>query len=145
MQIKAAAFQQYNQAAILDQLIGQMPEMVRAIAEPLNKVDSITVVSTGGDGQGGGATGVNRLAGDMTSLVAQVPALLEALTGIKMDEMLKNVPQTQDQRGRRGGGSTPARTPSDGEPRPPYVDAEPVEEEQEEEASVGAGQDSRTS
>ncbi len=126
MQIKAAAFQEYNQAAILDKLIGGMPEMIRAIAEPLNRVDSITVVSTGGDGQGGGTTGVNRLAGDMTQLVAQVPALLEALTGIRMDELLKHVPETGETYRKGSGKSTPARTPSSREPRAPYVEAEPV-------------------
>jgi flotillin len=83
MQIKAAAFQEYNQAAVLDKLLSQMPEVMRAIAEPLNKVDKITVISTGGDGTNG-TTGVNRLAGDMTSLVAQVPAILESLTGVKL-------------------------------------------------------------
>jgi flotillin len=132
MQIKAEAFQNYNQAAILDQLIGQMPEMVRAIAEPLNRVDKITVVSTGGDGENGGATGVNRLAGDMTSMVAQVPALLEALTGIRMDELLKHVPGTQENYRKRSTAPTPARTPSSSEPRPPYVDAEPVDGENKE-------------
>lgn len=127
MQVKAAAYQEYNQAAILDQLIAQMPEMVRAIAEPLNRVDKITVVSTGGDGQGGGTTGVNRLAGDMTSLVAQVPALLEALTGVRIDELLKHVPGTENNYHESGPRSTPARSPRSTEPRPPYVDAEPVD------------------
>ena len=127
MQIKAAAFQEYNQAAVLDKLLTEMPAMVRAIAEPLNRVDSITVVSTGGDGQGGGTTGVNRLAGDMTALVAQVPALLEALTGVRMDELLKHVPETGDRYRQSGGKVTPARKPSDHDPRAPFVDAEPVE------------------
>lgn len=131
MQVKAAAFQEYNQAAILDKLLSEMPEMVRAIAEPLNRVDSITVVSTGGDGQGGGTTGVNRLAGDMTQLVAQVPALLEALTGIKMDELLKHVPETGEVYRKGGAKPTPARTPSSRLPRAPYVEAEPVNGDRE--------------
>ncbi len=119
MQVKAAAFQEYNQAAILDKLLTQMPEMVRAIAEPLNRVDKITVVSTGGDGDGG-TTGMNRITGDMTALVAQVPALLEALTGFKMDEMLKNVPGTQDSYKK----SQTARKPSESTNQ--RVEAEPV-------------------
>ena len=119
MQVKAAAFQEYNQAAILDKLLTQMPEMVRAIAEPLNRVDKITVVSTGGDGDGG-TTGMNRITGDMTTLVAQVPALLEALTGFKMDEMLKNMPATKDTYKK----SQPARKPA--ESTTEVVTAEPV-------------------
>ncbi len=122
MQVKAAAFQQYNQAAILDKLLSQMPEMVRAAAEPLNRVDKITVVSTGGDGEGG-TTGMNRITGDMTNLVAQVPALLEALTGFKMDEMLKNVPGTQDSVN-GSSRSRPARKPTAENNH--VVEAEPV-------------------
>src|SRR5437667_9982390 len=49
MTVKAAAFHEYNQAAVLDKLLTGMPEMVRAIAEPLSKVDKVTIVSTGSD------------------------------------------------------------------------------------------------
>src|SRR5947209_2209956 len=44
MKVKAAAFHEYNQAAVLDKLLTGMPEMVRAIAEPLSKVDKVTIV-----------------------------------------------------------------------------------------------------
>lgn len=125
MQVKAAAFQEYNQAAVLDKLLSMMPEVMRAISEPLNKVDKITVVSTGGDGQNA-TTGVNRLAGDMTSLVAQVPALLEALTGVKMDDLLKHVPETGDEYRQHGERVAPARKPEKKDPPTPVVDAEPV-------------------
>jgi flotillin len=125
MQVKADAFQQYNQAAVLDKLLTQMPEMMRAIAEPLNRVDKITVVSTGSDGQNP-STGVNRLAGDMTSLVAQVPALLESLTGVSLEDLLKHVPETGERYRQRGERVTPARKPEKKEPPTPVVDAEPV-------------------
>ncbi len=123
MQIKAAAFQNYNQAAILDKLLGQMPEMVRAAAEPLNRVDKITVVSTGGDGDGA-TTGMNRITGDMTTLVAQIPALLEALTGVNLQELLKHVPGTEDLYSKQAPRTAPARKPSDETTN--KVDAEPV-------------------
>src|SRR5579885_3039882 len=42
MAVKAEAFQHYNQAAVLDKLLGGMPELARAFAEPLSKVDKIT-------------------------------------------------------------------------------------------------------
>src|SRR5579862_877302 len=48
MKVKAAAYQEYNQAAVLDKLLTGMPEIVRAISEPLSKVDKVTIVSTGG-------------------------------------------------------------------------------------------------
>ena len=47
MNVKAEAYQEYNQAAVVDKLITGMPEIVRALAAPLAKVDKITVVSTG--------------------------------------------------------------------------------------------------
>jgi flotillin len=128
MQIKAAAFQEYNQAAVLDKLISQMPEVVRAISEPLNKVDKITIVSTGGDGQNG-TTGVNRLAGDMTSLVAQVPALLESLTGVNLEDLLKHVPETGDTYHRSGETASPTRKPDRRDSPMLAVDAEPVRAE----------------
>lgn len=123
MRIKAAAYQDYNQAAVLDRLLGEMPEIVRALAEPLAKVDKITVISTGPDGAHTG-TGVNRVASDMSSMIAQVPAMFESLTGIKIDDMLQNVAQGQTG-GRNTEHVTPARTPSPADP-PPHVDAEPV-------------------
>src|ERR1700684_739311 len=47
MNIKAEAFQEYNQAAVFDKLISGMPEVVRALAEPLSRIDKVTIVSTG--------------------------------------------------------------------------------------------------
>lgn len=92
MEIKAAAYQSYNQAAVIDKLITTLPETIRAMSEPLSKVDKITVVSTGGDSDGGGL-GVNRVTSDMTRMIAQVPALLEALTGMRLDDLMKQVPE----------------------------------------------------
>jgi len=87
MQLKASAFLEYNEAAVLDKLLSGLPEVVRALAEPLSKVDKITVVSTGGDG----GAGVNKITADVTQMVAQVPALIEALTGKKISELMRQV------------------------------------------------------
>src|SRR5512135_2028954 len=53
MNIKAEAYQEFNQAAIVDKLITGMPEVVRAMAAPLSQIDKITIVSTG-DGSAAG-------------------------------------------------------------------------------------------
>jgi flotillin len=87
MNVKAEAYQEWNQAAVVDKLLTGMPEVVRAMAEPLSKVDRITVVSTGN----GDSTGVHKLTGDMTKMAAQVPALFEALSGMQMGELLNKV------------------------------------------------------
>src|SRR5437868_7441794 len=74
MKVKAAAFHEYNQAAVLDKLLTGMPEMVRAIAEPLSKVDKVTIVSTGSS-NGKDGLGASRLTGDIVNMVAQARAL----------------------------------------------------------------------
>jgi flotillin len=87
MNVKAEAYQDWNQAAVVDRLISNMAEVVRAMAEPLSKVDKITIVSTGNDG----AAGANKLTGDITRIAAQVPALFEALSGMDIRELMSNV------------------------------------------------------
>jgi flotillin len=86
MNVKAAAYQEYNQAAVVDKLISSMPEIVRALAAPLEHVDKITIVSTGGD-----TAGMNKLTGDLTTMAAQIPALFETLSGMKMSELFSKV------------------------------------------------------
>lgn len=98
MKVKAAAFHEYNQAAVLDKLLTGMPEMVRAIAEPLSKVDKVTIVSTGNNGDGNnGGLGASRLTGDIVNMVAQVPALFELLSGTGVGDLLKRVPALSNQ------------------------------------------------
>src|SRR5271163_4415440 len=87
MNVKAEAYQEYNQAAVLDKLITSLPEVVRALSEPLSKVDKITVVSTGN----GDAAGAHKITGDITKIAAQVPALFEALSGMQMSDLLSKV------------------------------------------------------
>jgi flotillin len=87
MNVKAEAFQEYNQAAVVDKLISSLPEVVRALAEPLGKVDKVTIVSTGN----GDAAGAYKLTGDITKIAAQVPALFEALSGMQVSDLLSKV------------------------------------------------------
>jgi flotillin len=87
MNVKAEAYQEYNQAAIFDRMLTSLPEVVQALATPLSKVDRITIVSTG-DGE---TSGMNKITGDMTKIVAQVPALFETLSGMKMSDLLSKV------------------------------------------------------
>src|SRR5208337_858787 len=82
MNVKAEAYQEYNQAAVIDKLISSMPEIVRALAAPLQNVDKITIISTGGD-----TAGMNKVTGDLTKMAAQIPALFETLSGMQMSEL----------------------------------------------------------
>ncbi len=104
MNVKAAAYQEYNQAAVVDRLFTNMPEMVRAIAAPLANIDKVTIVSTG-NGDGAGAY---KLTGDVTKIAAQIPALFEALSGMQMSELLSKVKLIGDKPARP---EIPATTP----------------------------------
>ena len=96
MKVKAAAFHEYNQAAVLDKLLTGMPEIVRAIAEPLSKVDKVTIVSTGSS-NGTNGLGASRLTGDIVNMVAQVPALFELLSGTRIGDLMSRVPALANQ------------------------------------------------
>ncbi|HET9182644.1 MAG TPA: SPFH domain-containing protein [Candidatus Angelobacter sp.] len=107
MNIKAEAYQEYNQAAVVDKLIGSLPEVVRAMAQPLANVDKITVVSTGN----GHAAGVHKITGDMAEIAAQVPALFESLSGMNISDLLSKV--------RLIGDKSPRPLPDAGSDEPP--------------------------
>jgi flotillin len=87
MNVKAEAYQEYNQAAVIDKLISNMPEIVKALASPLANVDKITIVSTGN----GSASGMNKITGDVAAMAAQIPALFETLSGMQFSELLSKV------------------------------------------------------
>src|SRR3954468_23568254 len=86
MNVKAEAYQEFNQAAIVDKLITNMPEVVHALAAPLANVDRITVISTGGE-----TAGLNKITGDLTKMAAQIPALFETLSGMPLADLFAKV------------------------------------------------------
>jgi flotillin len=92
MNVKAEAYQEYNQAAVIDKLITSMPEIVKALASPLANVDKITIVSTGN----GNAAGMNKITGDVAAMAAQIPALFETLSGVQFSDLLSKVKMIGD-------------------------------------------------
>ncbi len=103
MNVKAEAYQEWNQAAVLDKLITGLPEVVRAMAAPLANVDKITIVSTGD----GNAAGLHKVTGDMTKIAAQIPALFETLSGMQMSDLLSKVRGITDRSSGDGKASGP--------------------------------------
>ena len=95
MEVRANAFKEYNQAALLDKMLSAMPELARAFAEPLSKVDKITIISNGGNGHGGGL-GASQITDDVVQMIAQAPALFESLTGQKVSDLMSRVPALAD-------------------------------------------------
>jgi len=88
---KAASFKQYNEAAVLDILAKVLPEIAHAVAAPLAKTDRITLVSTGGEG-----TGASKLTGDITRIMAELPAVIQSLSGIELRKLVEAVPGLRD-------------------------------------------------
>jgi flotillin len=105
MNVKAEAYKGWNQAAVVDKLITNMPEIVRAMAQPLSNVDKITIVSTGN----GTTAGASKITGDMAAMAAQVPALFEALSGMQMSELLSKVRLIGDNKTDDGDGNAKAK------------------------------------
>jgi flotillin len=115
MHVRAGAYQEYNQAAVLDKLIGGMPEVVRALSQSLASVDKITVVSTG-DGH---TPGVSQITGEVARMVAQVPELFETLTGMRVSDLMDRLQGIEAHKVATNGTSimpTRRETPSDVKP-----------------------------
>ena len=67
-------------------------------------MDKISIVSTGGGSNGN--LGANRLTGDIVNIAAQVPLLLEALTGTRMSDLMSRVPGLKGTDDAAAGGET---------------------------------------
>jgi len=102
MRKKAESFKEYNEAAVLQALLAALPEIARAVAEPLSKTDRITLVSTGGEG-----TGASRLTGDVAKIMAELPAVVESLSGVDLRRLIESVPALKSALGRERGGEAP--------------------------------------
>jgi len=87
MKKKADSWKEYNQAAVLQLLFTALPEIAKAVTEPLSKTDKITLVSTGGDG-----TGASKLTGDVAKIMAELPAVVESLSGVDLHKLVEAVP-----------------------------------------------------
>jgi flotillin len=88
MAAKAKSWGQYNQAAISDRMIEILPELASAVSAPLAQTDKIVMIGGGN----GGSPGASRITKDVTQVMAELPAVLEALTGLNIDELAKRVP-----------------------------------------------------
>ncbi|MBP7148204.1 MAG: flotillin family protein [Acidobacteria bacterium] len=86
MRKKADSFKEYNQAAVLQVLLGALPELAKAIAEPLSKTDKITLISTG-DG-----VGASKITGDIARVMAELPAIVESLSGVDVRRLVEQIP-----------------------------------------------------
>jgi flotillin len=91
---KAASWKDYNEAAVIQLVLQTLPELAQAIAQPLSKTESITIVNTGGEGPGAGAGRVTR---DVAEIMAQLPPIVENLAGIDLKKLINLVPQLKSE------------------------------------------------
>src|SRR5580658_2350271 len=88
MRVKAESFKQYNEAAVIEMIVRVLPEVAGKISEPLSKTEKIVIINSG-NGPGGGAS---KLTSDVTTIISQLPPVLESLTGVKFEKLLEQVP-----------------------------------------------------
>ena len=79
---RAEAMQQYGQAAMMDMLIEKLPEMARAVADPLSKTDKIILF-----GEGGASSMVR----DTTGTMMQTFEAVKEAVGLDIPKMIKDV------------------------------------------------------
>ncbi|XP_068122459.1 flotillin-2 [Hyperolius riggenbachi] len=77
MKLKAGAYQHYGEAAKMALVLECLPEIAAKISAPLAKVDEIVILS----GEN------NKITGEMNRLLAEVPASVQALTGVDLTKI----------------------------------------------------------
>ncbi|KAG8450826.1 hypothetical protein GDO86_003191 [Hymenochirus boettgeri] len=77
MKLKAGAYQQYGEAAKMALVLDCLPQIAAKVSAPLAKVDEILILS-----------GENsKFTGEMNRLLAEVPASVQALTGVDLTKI----------------------------------------------------------
>ena len=71
--MRADAYKQFNEAAIIQTILTALPEIVRAAAEPMGKIENLTVLSS---------DGASDLVRNSTRTVAESAAMIKGLTGV---------------------------------------------------------------
>ena len=112
MNRKAEAWKEYGQAALIEKLLESMPEVAAAIAQPLSKTDRIVMISNGGDGDRAGA-GASRITRDVTNIIAQLPEIIESLTGIDVIGSMKGLQGVKETSARGNGADSQSGSTSE--------------------------------
>src|SRR6187431_2948697 len=93
--LRADAYRQFNEAAIISTVLAALPEIVRAAAEPMSSIGSLTVLST---------DGASDVVKNATRTVTEASATVKGLTGIDIPQLLSDALGT-------GPGTTPEEPP----------------------------------
>ena len=98
MRKKAEAWSQYNQAAVYEMLVEKLPDLARAVSEPLSKVDKIVMVGGGQDG----SLGASKISAEVAQVLAQLPPIIETLGGVDLKKLVEKLPELKTQKNRVG-------------------------------------------
>ena len=79
---KAEALKKYGQAAIAQEVISRLPEIVRAAAEPIASIQGMTVIST---------DGASAITKNVASVLGEGQQVVRQLTGLELSDLLKSV------------------------------------------------------
>jgi len=82
IELKALAMQKYGQAAMLEMVVDKLPDVARAIGEPLSQTEKIILFGEGA------ATGLTR---DVTGSMLQTFEAMKSSVGLDIPDMLKTV------------------------------------------------------
>jgi flotillin len=77
--MRADAYKQFNEAAIIQTVLAALPEIVRAAAEPMGHIDSLTVMS---------ADGASDLVKNATRAMIESTTAIKGLTGLDVPNLI---------------------------------------------------------
>lgn len=84
MEKKADAMKKYGQAAMMEMIVQALPEMAKAIAEPLAAIDKVTIIDSGS-----GDTGVTSMGSYVPAVLAKTIESVKETTGLDITEIMK--------------------------------------------------------
>ncbi len=90
---KAQSWEKYNQAAILEMYLSMLPELAKAVSEPLSKVDKIVVI-----GGGEKSLGTAKITAQVAEVLAQMPEVVKSLTGVDLKKYLQEKLSPEDKK-----------------------------------------------
>jgi flotillin len=90
---KAQAWEKYNQAAILEMYLKALPDLARAVSEPLSKVDKIVII-----GGGDKSLGTTKITAQVAEVLSQLPDVVKSLTGVDLKKFLQEKLSPEDKK-----------------------------------------------
>ena len=102
MRKKADAYKEYENAAVLELLVSRLPEVARAIAEPIGQVDKITIIDS---------EGASKLTRTTANTMEQLDAVLSSFTGSSLNELVGRFLDSGATNGGNGSPEPPADQP----------------------------------